>query len=62
MTDVEDSTGLVERLGDSWEAVRARQRELVRDAVAARGGAEIDVHGDEVFAVRARQRSRHGGA
>src|SRR5687767_563584 len=49
MTDVEDSTGLVERLGDRWDEVLTRQRALIRSAVRAAGGEEIDVHGDEVF-------------
>lgn len=50
MTDVEGSTGLVERLGERWDATLSRQRELVRRSVRAAGGEEIDVHGDEVFA------------
>ena len=50
MTDVEGSTRLVERLGEDWDAVQLGQRALVRAAVRGHGGAEIDVHGDEVFA------------
>jgi class 3 adenylate cyclase len=50
MTDVEDSTGLVERLGERWDDALARQRELVRSSIRAAGGEEIDAHGDELFA------------
>ena len=48
-TDVEDSTGLVRELGDTYVGVIADHRRLVRGAVEARGGYEIDCRGDEFF-------------
>jgi DNA-binding NarL/FixJ family response regulator/class 3 adenylate cyclase len=48
-TDVEDSTGLVRELGDAYRRVIADHRRLVRRAVTARGGHEIDCRGDEFF-------------
>jgi DNA-binding NarL/FixJ family response regulator/class 3 adenylate cyclase len=50
-TDIEDSTGLVRRLGDEYGRVLADHRTLLRDAVAAGGGTEVDARGDELFAV-----------
>lgn len=50
MTDIEGSTALVERLGEGWDGVVARQRAIVRDAVRDAGGEEIDARGEEVFA------------
>src|SRR5918994_2910155 len=47
--DIEGSTRLVQRLGDGWGAVLAETRRLLRDAVAAAGGLEIDATGDELF-------------
>src|SRR5436189_3697847 len=48
-TDVEGSTKLVHELGDAYAAVLADHRRLVRDAVAAAGGYEVDSRGDEFF-------------
>jgi DNA-binding NarL/FixJ family response regulator/class 3 adenylate cyclase len=48
-TDVEDSTGFVRELGDAYGAMIADHRRLVRNAVADRGGYEIDCRGDEFF-------------
>ena len=53
-TDVEDSTGLVRTLGESYGAVITEHRRLVRGAVEARGGYEIDSRGDEFFLAFAR--------
>jgi class 3 adenylate cyclase/DNA-binding NarL/FixJ family response regulator len=50
-TDIERSTGLVERLGSGYAAVLERERELVASAVAAAGGRVVDARGDELFAV-----------
>jgi class 3 adenylate cyclase/DNA-binding CsgD family transcriptional regulator len=53
-TDIEASTQLLERLGrDAYGRVLERQRELLREAVAAAGGAEVDVTGDSLLAVYA---------
>ena len=48
-TDVEGSTQLVHQLGDAYAGVLADHRRLVRDAVAACGGYEVDSRGDEFF-------------
>jgi DNA-binding NarL/FixJ family response regulator/class 3 adenylate cyclase len=50
-SDVEDSTGLLARLGDGYAPVLANVRELQRDAVALAGGREVDCRGDELFCV-----------
>ena len=47
--DVEGSTRLLHLLGDRFAPVRGRMRELVREAAATRGGAEVDWAGDGVF-------------
>ncbi|HZR95922.1 MAG TPA: response regulator [Gaiellaceae bacterium] len=46
-TDIEGSTGLVQSLGDGYAAALERHRQLVRAAVEAHGGEEIDCRGDE---------------
>jgi DNA-binding NarL/FixJ family response regulator/class 3 adenylate cyclase len=48
-TDVEGSTQLVHQLGDAYAGVLADHRRLVREAVAAQGGYEVDSRGDEFF-------------
>jgi DNA-binding NarL/FixJ family response regulator/class 3 adenylate cyclase len=48
-TDVEGSTQLVHQLGDTYAGVLADHRRLVREAVAAQGGYEVDSRGDEFF-------------
>jgi DNA-binding NarL/FixJ family response regulator/class 3 adenylate cyclase len=48
-SDVEDSTRLVSELGREYTDVMADHRRLVREAVAAAGGQEIDCRGDEFF-------------
>jgi DNA-binding NarL/FixJ family response regulator/class 3 adenylate cyclase len=53
-TDVEDSTGLVLELGDGYAEVIADHRRLVRDALEANGGYEVDCRGDEFFLAFAR--------
>jgi DNA-binding NarL/FixJ family response regulator/class 3 adenylate cyclase len=50
-TDVEGSTALVDRLGDRYGDVMADHRRLLREAVAAADGHEIDARADEFFAV-----------
>ena len=47
--DVEGSTLLLQSLGDRYGAVLTRLRELVRAAIAQRGGGEVDWAGDGVF-------------
>ena len=48
-TDVEGSTKLVHELGDAYAGVLADHRRLVREALAAAGGHEVDSRGDEFF-------------
>ena len=51
LTDIQDSTGLVHRLGDGYAGVLADARRLMRTAVRRAGGREVDARGDEFFAV-----------
>src|SRR5689334_13172069 len=46
-TDIEGSTRLVQRLGEAYADELGRHRKLVRAAVAAHKGTEIDCRGDE---------------
>ena len=50
-SDVEDSTGLLTRLGEAYGSVLADAHGLVRSAVAAADGREIECRGDELFCV-----------
>jgi predicted ATPase/class 3 adenylate cyclase len=52
--DVEGSTRLLNLLGDRYLPVRARSRQLVREAASAHGGHEVDWAGDGVFLAFAR--------
>jgi len=47
-TDIEESTALLQRLGDGYADVLAAHRRIVREAFAA-GGVEIDTQGDAFF-------------
>lgn len=51
LTDVVDSTGLLQQLGDGYAPLLADLRRLHRIAVGRSGGREIDARGDEFFAV-----------
>jgi class 3 adenylate cyclase len=51
LTDIEDSTGLVRRLGDRYAGFLADVRRLLRGAIRASSGREVDVRADELFAV-----------
>ena len=51
LTDIQDSTGLVQRLGDGYVPVLAETRRLIRSAVRRTGGYEVDARADEFFAV-----------
>jgi DNA-binding NarL/FixJ family response regulator/class 3 adenylate cyclase len=55
-TDVEGSTELVGRLGDAYSAAMADHRRILREAVAASNGQEVDARGDEFFAAFQRTR------
>jgi class 3 adenylate cyclase len=49
MTDIEGSTELVRRLGDRWPTVVGEHRRLLREAVDAAAGHEVDSRGEEAF-------------
>jgi class 3 adenylate cyclase len=48
-TDIESSTRLLQRLGESYSTVLAEQQTLIRQALAAYGGVEVDTQGDSFF-------------
>jgi len=48
-SDLEDSSGLAERLGTDYAAVLTQVRALQREATARAGGEEVDSRGDELF-------------
>ena len=50
-TDIEGSMAMLLRLGDAYAQVLADHHQLVRAALAAYGGKEIDTQGDAFFAV-----------
>jgi DNA-binding NarL/FixJ family response regulator/class 3 adenylate cyclase len=50
-TDIEGSTELVGRLGGDYARLLEDHRKVVRDAVVAAGGMEIDCRGDEMLLV-----------
>jgi len=51
LTDIEDSTGLTQRLGDAYATVLRDVRALIRKSVRDAGGHEVDARADEFFAV-----------
>ena len=50
LCDVEGSTQLVHLAGQQYAEILGLVRRILREAVAAHGGQEIDAHGDELFA------------
>ncbi|HEX6702604.1 MAG TPA: response regulator [Gaiellaceae bacterium] len=48
-SDIESSTGLVQKLGEAYSQVLSDHRRLVREAVAGAGGTEVDCRADEFF-------------
>jgi len=51
LTDIQDSTGLLHRLGEGYAPVLADTRRLIRSVVRRAGGHEVDARADEFFAV-----------
>jgi class 3 adenylate cyclase len=51
LTDIEGSTGLLQRLGDRYAALLADVRSVIRGCVHRAGGREVDARADEFFAV-----------
>ena len=50
-TDIEGSTRLLQRVGESYADLLADHNRILRDAIAAGGGAEVQTEGDSFFAV-----------
>ena len=50
-TDIEGSTAMLQHLGDAYAQVLADHHRLIRAALAAHSGQEIDTQGDAFFAV-----------
>ncbi|HVC76175.1 MAG TPA: adenylate/guanylate cyclase domain-containing protein [Candidatus Micrarchaeaceae archaeon] len=57
LADIAGSTGLVASLGEGYTAILAGVRRLLRDAIRASGGREVDARADEMFAVFEQPRS-----
>src|SRR5918996_1204219 len=51
LTDIEGSTGLLQRLSDRYAALLADVRAIIRSFVHRAGGREVDARADEFFAV-----------
>ncbi len=51
LADVEGSTPLARRLGDDWPVLLQALWQLIRRSLRAAGGEEVDIRGDEYFAV-----------
>jgi class 3 adenylate cyclase len=51
LTDIEGSTGLLERLGDDYAGLLRDVRTAIRNSVRAASGLEVDARADEFFAV-----------
>jgi class 3 adenylate cyclase len=51
LADIDGSTGHLQRLGDGYGGALIQLRRLLRSAVRAAGGREIDARGDEYFGV-----------
>ena len=50
-TDIERSTALLQRLGETYADVLTTHHRLIRAGLAAHGGSEVDTQGDAFFAV-----------
>lgn len=51
LADVEGSTPLARRMGDEWPVLLQTLWQLIRRSLRASGGEEVDIRGDEYFAV-----------
>ncbi|MGI8553578.1 MAG: methyltransferase domain-containing protein [Dehalococcoidia bacterium] len=49
-TDIEGSTRLLQQVGERYGSVLAAHQRLLRNAIAAHGGSEVDTQGDAFFA------------
>jgi len=50
-TDIEGSTTMLRRIGGAYAGVLADHHRLIREALSAHGGREVDTQGDAFFAV-----------
>lgn len=50
-SDIEDSTGVLQRLGSGYRSTLERHAEIVRRALSAHSGVEVSTDGDSFFAV-----------
>jgi predicted ATPase/class 3 adenylate cyclase len=48
-SDIQGSTRLAERLGDGWPPLLDAHRDVIRQAIANRGGTEVGTEGDSFF-------------
>jgi class 3 adenylate cyclase len=55
-SDIEGSTGLMQRLGESYAELIAEHRRIVREVFVRHDGVEIDTQGDAFFVAFARAR------
>src|SRR2546430_7350991 len=60
-TDIEGSTQLIHQLGASYTEVLAEHRRVLRHAIAAHGGVEVDTQGDAFFVAFAEAGRAVGG-
>ena len=56
-TDIEGSTRLLQRLGDSYNSLLATHSQILREAIAQAGGVVVSTEGDSFFAVFVEPRS-----
>ncbi len=61
-SDIEDSTGVLQRLGSSYRATLERHAGIVRGCLGAHGGVEVSTEGDSFFAVFERSPDAVGAA
>jgi class 3 adenylate cyclase len=61
-TDIEGSTALLRKLGDGYTELLKEERRILREALGAAGGQEIDTQGDAFFFSFARARDAVSGA
>ena len=61
-TDIEGSTALLRRLGDGYAELLKDERRILREALGAAGGSEIDTQGDAFFFSFTRARDAVAGA
>jgi class 3 adenylate cyclase len=61
-TDIEDSTKLLQQLGEGYVAVLGEHHRILRKAVGEQGGREMDNQGDSFFFAFERADSALGAA